>query len=350
MSNSADISVVVQGPVVGLPDAPKPERKTLLALESIRRVLPDAEIILSTWKGAVVTGLPYDVLVESEDPGSFPRGDGSRYNVNRQIVSTREGLKRATRSRALKLRTDCQLLHEGFLRYFARFPRRAARHRYFFERIVGCELFFRNPAETHLPLLFHIGDIALFGRTDDMLSLWDVEFATEDEVVNWSARATVPWLENFKSYQQFDSRLVEEQHLWLSFLRKKRAGLNLNYSWEFTPDLAQESELTIINNFVVIGIDDFGLHLPARLRSPVLYPLAVYSHQLWLALYDECCPAASVDARIDQRRLLFEKLKKRRIINYHVWRLLEAERQFLAQVLKSLGRLRAVFRLRRSSG
>ena len=123
----SDITVVVQGPTVGKPGSPPRERLTHLCLERVRKHLTGAEIILSTYHGSDVTGLSFDILVESEDPGATAYYDGpSRVNnVNRQIVTTRAGLSRATRPYALKIRSDLLLEGNGFLRQFGKYPQRA---------------------------------------------------------------------------------------------------------------------------------------------------------------------------------------------------------------------------------
>jgi hypothetical protein len=78
MISDKDISVVVQGPIH------KQDNLTKRVLESVRTHLPNAELILSTWKGSDVDGLDCDVLLLNDDPGAI-----NGYNVNRQIVSTR---------------------------------------------------------------------------------------------------------------------------------------------------------------------------------------------------------------------------------------------------------------------
>ena len=57
-----EITAVVQGPVE--------EVYTRLVIESIRRYLPGARIVLSTWKDANIAGLDIDELVINEDPGA----------------------------------------------------------------------------------------------------------------------------------------------------------------------------------------------------------------------------------------------------------------------------------------
>ncbi len=56
---SKDISVVVQGPIFGRPGDDYEKQITLHCLESIKKVLPESEIILSTWKGSEYRHLFY---------------------------------------------------------------------------------------------------------------------------------------------------------------------------------------------------------------------------------------------------------------------------------------------------
>ena len=80
------MSVVVQGAI--------DKDYTSKCLASIRKYLPEAEIILSTWEGCDVEGLDYDNLLLNKDPGTsdlirkYPFEHPN--NVNRQIVSTIE--------------------------------------------------------------------------------------------------------------------------------------------------------------------------------------------------------------------------------------------------------------------
>lgn len=114
MSNrisSKEIAVIVQGHVRGKPCDPEAERWTDLSLRSVRRYLPEAQIILSTFQECDVSGLTFDTLVRSEDPGYLDLGERNRLvgNTNRQIVSTRAGLKKVDRKYVLKMRYDLVL-------------------------------------------------------------------------------------------------------------------------------------------------------------------------------------------------------------------------------------------------
>jgi hypothetical protein len=107
---SKDISVVVQGPIH------TQDNLTKRVLESVRTHLPDAELILSTWKGSKVDGLDCDILLLNEDPGALEKQPINSRNLNRQIVSTCNGIMASTRIFVLKLRTDCisKIFYHGF--------------------------------------------------------------------------------------------------------------------------------------------------------------------------------------------------------------------------------------------
>ena len=114
---SSDISVVVQG-AVDRELAPK-------CLTSIRKYLPKAEIILSTWEGTDVSGLDYDMVLFNKDPGAVDLlwFDGRKNNGNRQLYSTQEGIKKTSRKYILKIRTDLFLENANFLEYWDKFSK-----------------------------------------------------------------------------------------------------------------------------------------------------------------------------------------------------------------------------------
>ena len=81
MIDSSEISVVVQGPV-------RPD--TAESLSSVRRVLPRAEIIFSTWEDEKADGLPFDKIVRSRMPPAYAQHirTGILNNLNRLIRTT----------------------------------------------------------------------------------------------------------------------------------------------------------------------------------------------------------------------------------------------------------------------
>ena len=158
--DGANISVVLQGAV----DA---EICTQI-VKSVRLYLPRAEIVLSTWDGTDVGAMDYDVLVMNEDPGalkSLYRGSKEyvNNNINRQIVSTRNGIRRASREYVMKLRSDSVVTGLGFMEY--------ARKYLSDERYLCFEP--RNPWGIFKGE-YCLCDFWFLGKKDTLLALWDI--------------------------------------------------------------------------------------------------------------------------------------------------------------------------------
>ena len=156
-----ETSIVLQGPII--------DRVTEDICASLRRNFGTAEIIVSTWRGENTTELEADCIIFNEDPGSFDPLGPSR-NVNRQIVSTKNGLAKASRAYSLKLRSDCVLETDACLDWFehaSSLPRPES-SRVFRDRIIIPRHFTRNPV-CYPYYLYHPSDIFMFGRTEDLL-------------------------------------------------------------------------------------------------------------------------------------------------------------------------------------
>ena len=276
-----DLSVVVQGPMI--PDV------TERCLESVRRQLPGAQIVLSTWRGSDTAGLDYDVLVENEDPGAHPchRRLSSLYNLNRQIVTTREGLRRAGRPFALKLRSDLHLTGTGFLDHWGRYPRRNSELRIFRERVINCTVYAQNPRR-HQPTPFHPSDWFFFGLRDDLLLLWDTPLAPEPETSRWFAERPRPepdW------YPHLLHRYFPEQYIWLSLLRRHGCTVRCEHQWDLSLENLELTERSFANNLILLEPERIGIRsLKHRLGLDAWATL--YSHGEWQRLYQRYCDPA----------------------------------------------------------
>lgn len=268
-----DLCVVVQGPVIGKSRDSSATRVTQRGLASIRRHLPGAQIILSTWEGADVQGLDFDRLVLSPDPGpdtfvANPTISGYM-NVTRMIASTVAGLRETDRAYALKARSDLWVRHAGFLKYVGRFQARADTARVFSERILVPEFYSRNPDRSgRAHWLFHPGDCFQCGRTEDMLTLW-------------TGAGAAP------IHEPFRMTLGSEQFVWVRCLSK---FVELNFTeWSLhSESLRKLSDVALANNFVVLNRRRFGLE-SQQLRFDLNNWIKVYTHGEWRALYREHC-------------------------------------------------------------
>lgn len=282
-----DISVVVQGPIAGKPDDSYEVRLTLRCLESVREHLPGAEIILSTWRGANVSGLSYDVLVESDDPGALSSSAEPDhpvfYNANRQIVCTKAGLLAATKPYAMKLRSDMLLTTTGFLNFFGKYEARNEKWKILKDRVVTCTFYSRNPRRKY-PHPFHPSDWFHFGRREDVLNIWDIPLAPEPETSRWYD--THPHPPNDPEPMKM-FRYSVEQYTWVTFLRK-HGEVQFDHKTDVDHDAINVSELTIANNLVLVEAEELQLKF-------IKYPVSktdwatLYTHGEWLRLYKKYC-------------------------------------------------------------
>lgn len=175
MISSKEISVVVQGAI--------DKKNTPKCLESIRKFLPEAEIILSTWENSDVEGLDYDILVLNQDPmGLYNRTNNTINNVNRQMISTFNGIKKSSKKYILKIRSDVLLKSSKFLIYFDKFPVRISDYSIFKSRIIVSTLFTKRYLDnkSKIPVPFHISDWFQFGEREDIYSLWNSPLANQE--------------------------------------------------------------------------------------------------------------------------------------------------------------------------
>ena len=130
-----DITFVVQGAI--------DEKYITKCINSIIKYFKNSSIIISTWENEFV---PDDVLAKvnkiiyNTDPGFCTRNckpDGKPNNVNRQIVSTINGMKEVKTKYAVKIRSDFIIKNNNFLKYFDNYNKFDNDYRIFEKRIVA---------------------------------------------------------------------------------------------------------------------------------------------------------------------------------------------------------------------
>lgn len=277
MIKSSEISVVVQGAIS--------QEFTPKVLKSIRKYLKNAEIILSTWEDSNVEGLDYDVLIENKDPGAevlYPLWN-QKHNLNRQIVSTQNGIKKTSRKYVLKIRTDISLTGATFLKYFGKFKTRCESLNILKERVLTCQYFTRRPEV----FPFHPGDWVYFGLKEDIENIWNIPLAPEPETTKWFYSHEL--LEQHKipnsPYSFFRHRYCAEQYIWSNFLRKY-ANLKFEHMWDITAENIELTNISFANNLVILSDKEFGIKF---LKGSPGKEEDIYTFTTWLMLYKDYC-------------------------------------------------------------
>ncbi len=269
--SSNDISVVVQSNTYD-------KQETEKCLKSVRKYLPDAEVILSTWEGCDVDHLDYDVLVTGKDPGGVDMLPiiNETNNVNRHIISTINGLKKANRKYILKLRADLTLNGSGFLSCFnnpiVQNLKREKEYSIFNNRIITDSCFTRNSEYnscTQIGLCFHPSDLWFFGEKDDLETLFDI-----------------PLQEKFIAEvngQKFQYR-TPEQYTWTSCLEKHNWHIYMDTCLYNTPYTCEISLKSIVNNFFILNHNKTGIQFPKTFKK---YPKRAFKYVLSTKRYLE---------------------------------------------------------------
>ncbi len=250
--NFKDISVVVQGPITGKATDKIENRHTYVCLKSIRKILPGATIILSTWENADIADLDYDHVIQSKDPGYFKlwdyipnvlRNDSS----NRQIVSTMNGLKLCKTKFSIKMRSDLIFKSSNFLDYYEKFNNLPfdMDYKILKQRVVALTTInphrrFKHP--------FSMCDWFIFGLTEDLMNIFDIPLITEETLKG----------EKNGNYFSVTNNYSTEQYFWFAFLSKYRKIPFHNFI-DTTNNNIETSEKYFANNCILLSARRAGL-------------------------------------------------------------------------------------------
>lgn len=305
MIDNRDITVVVQGPVVASRDRAMDEGITEKCIASIRRVLPGAHLIISTWRGQPVEGLDADELVLSDDPGTviteYSRdGEPDKSNNNRQIVSSLNGLRKVKTRYAMKLRSDNYLVSDAFVDLQQRFPKRSENARFLKERVVVNNTFTRRYSKGRR-VNFHLCDFFYFGLTEDLLALWNLPLF-EDLVLPEEKKGSHYYLG--APHTKVDCT----QKFLVRALQAFDPDIKQPYLHYGTERQLRLSDEIYANNFVIAEPEIIGLGLCSKFsggeRANRLSGRLTYiNFDDWQLLYQRHCDS-NYDARSASRRLI----------------------------------------------
>lgn len=255
---------------------------TSKVLDSAIKAFPKGEIILSTWEGSDVSGLNFDKVVLSKDPGCVTLDEVANVpnNINRQLVSTRNGLEQASNPYCLKIRTDILIEDTDFLNEFAKWDS-ISPPLHFKNRILICNYYTRNPRIYPLP--FHPSDWVLFGRTEDLKKYFSAPLESAGEI---------QWFKTHKRekkgfYTNLLTRYTPEQYLCISFL-KKFEDITFDCFYDATKENIIQTEKILAGDFVVLDYQkQLGIQFSKYHPNRYLEKSSLISHSYWEELFKE---------------------------------------------------------------
>lgn len=248
MITSKEISVVIQGAV---------SKKTVILIRSIRKYLPEAEIVVSTWKKSKADGLDIDKLVLNEDPGALSAViDKKRvFNINRQIVSSIAGIRAATRPYILKCRSDMELLGTDFLTFWDKYPKRDPEYTIAEHKIIIPSLYTIKGeflGDKFHPTPFHISDWYAFGTRNDMIKLFDIPVVEIQDFARYFVNHPRPKEYHYPMVDERYWKFPPEQYLGVCYAKKWKSDLDFPNFLNYENIDFEAAERFIINNFTVV--------------------------------------------------------------------------------------------------
>ncbi|MBA2656502.1 MAG: hypothetical protein H0U70_05890 [Tatlockia sp.] len=256
-----DITIVVQGPILGEAKYKVTDEMTKLVCFRLKQLFPESELILSTWEGQNSEGIVFDKLIINKDPGaSWFEYDNKKMlnNCNRLIISTLEGVKAASRKYVFKVRSDLYVVSKKFLNYFDKYKFYNDDCKFVKSRILAFSMWSIQGHKTchfTMPKPFHISDWAYFGFKEDLLNLYNVPLIPEPEFSQWFLTRCKPF-HDVAPWVLW--RMPPEQHITSSFFNKF-TKINLEHTADASNNNCEISAKMIMNNFLVLDQTQFFL-------------------------------------------------------------------------------------------
>lgn len=283
MIKSNEISVVIQGPITAC---------TSLCIESVKNILPDAELILSTWKNSDLSNIDLSniILVENDDPNPsgvtyYNEVDKKHpFNLNRQIVSSKNGIDKATNKYVLRMRGDIKIESSDFLKYWEQFDKRNEDFSFFKHRILVPSLVSICPKNNSEYFQVQISDWLQFGLKEDLVELYNLDLMSEEDMdfyVNNDFEIPKGFIDlDINSKWRWGS----EQYLFVANFKKKLVDINYPHRKAITSDILAFEKQFFINNFIVLDSIDFKFD---NFKHPVenLFLIWCKHFEYWNALY-----------------------------------------------------------------
>lgn len=250
-----DISVVLQGAIDNY--------YTPMAINSIRRYLSGAKIILSTWNEQKIESLDVDEIIINEDPGapSFEKVNGAKHcdNRNRLLVSTQGGIRNVSTMYTLKMRSDCILMGDGVVKNFDKYPRKTGEMNIFKKKLVvgeQCSITKLIFGKVERPYLFHISDWFCFGLTEDVKTFFEgTEIESIAQMTKWNYKKPLNVPEDDIMGLSVSPRYNSEQYYLISAI-KRHHDIDYDDVSDYSTIAEQQSIKAIMNNFEILNVKD----------------------------------------------------------------------------------------------
>ncbi len=273
--NSEDISIVVQGQLFFTD-----KNSTLDVLLSISNHYPFAEVILSTWRGSAIP-LEYkslcDHIVLSDDPGDGTYGKVP-LNINRQIISSKSGVAKASRKYVIKSRTDLIFTSNSLSQFLNLSLQRDPDFSLGQNHICVADFSTRSHI-SGLKVPFWVCDFVYAGRREDVSKIFDVNLYDKNDFEYYLTHLKPDYM-----YRQSDVfRYTPETYFAYTYLSQGR-DIPFENSYDNNSIAMELYHRLLINNFIVLGEKQLGI-TSLKYHLPIHPPRKIMTYPKWVSLY-----------------------------------------------------------------
>ncbi|GIB36555.1 WavE lipopolysaccharide synthesis [Vibrio cholerae] len=133
-----------------------------------------------------------DSIILNDDPGSVKINDFKVDNINRQLISTQNGLEEVKTSYVCKIRSDTYLNSSKIIEIYNKYNSKKNKYEHvkIREKILVTNLTTLNPEKSVHK--FHVCDWIFMGLTDDIKNLFHIELKKEHFFYYYSQRKYIP--------------------------------------------------------------------------------------------------------------------------------------------------------------
>ena len=275
-----DITFVVQGPVTFKNNIDI----TLVCLKSIEKNYPHSKIIFSTWENQILNS-EYDLfkVIRNVDPGSGYRDKNKSIfnNINRQIISSLNGIRLVETKYAVKVRSDIYFNNNNLVSYISKYNNYDIDYKFLKERVIVTNVTSINPKKKQ-KLPFHPCDWIYFGLKEDLECIFTIPLVNEPEFSDWFLAHKIPASSPFND---ITARYSAENYIWSNFLRKF-----VKIEFENLADLSDKNieltDITFANNLIILSPKKLGI-LNLKTNLGKAYSQYTYSFNEWKKIYNK---------------------------------------------------------------
>lgn len=312
-----EITFVVQGAIN--------KQWTKKCLTSIRKLFPLSFIILSTWENSDTLDIEYlcDKILYNRDPKGIPfsKVHSTEFNLDRQIISSLNGLKEVTTKYSMKLRSDMIIKNRNFLKYFNLFKEYDSNYKLFEKRIVSFAGYSPYTSNNKHSWNFCIHDFAYFGLTNDLLNLWNIPLMTNEEKYYWELHK---YPKKNNSNAEFINESIDwgmsykfhaEQYITIKNIQKiPNISFEFQNMYDFKDNNIEIFNKFLANNFIPLYPERLGISLPKNEIPYHSYYMSAldYTYNEFLEIYNKYANGRAKTTDIDNERIAWSKIKNKK--------------------------------------